>query len=612
MPFSSDEHLDIPSTDILSYIFDAPLTEHQSLTQPVFISAEQPHLSFTYAECRDLIYRLITGFAAIGIGKGDVVVIHSFNSVIYPLLALGIIGAGGVFAGTNPAYTSGELGHALKLTKAAFVFTEPDLLSSVEAAVATNQLFIKKDRIFLLDDQDVSHHPSSTRSWLTLLAHPASSSHSPPTSSDTTTAALFFSSGTTGPPKAVQITHTNLIAQHILTQSQHPRSYPISCIFATPIFHIGIGPLALISSLRERRRIVIMRRFTSPEDYCRLVARHLITECLIVPPIAARIVASGLADPQSGTYKPECSLRSMRYGLIGGAPCGAKVQGEMQALMGDGAVLGQLWGMTELTCSATQIPAPSAHSIPPPPASPTAPSTSTSTRTTHLGSAGHPIPNLTLRLVHPTTGADISPHTTPSNPGELQIRGPTLTRGYLSNPSATASLFTPDGFLKSGDIGYRDARTGLVYIVDRSKELIKVRGFQVSPAEIEEVVRGMDGVVDVAVVGVSRLGGVVEEGEVPRAYVVRQVGRREAGDGAVEISERSVQTHVRTKLASYKQLAGGVKFVAEVPRNASGKILRRVVRGWVKQEQEEAEEGEGAHAREERMGGRGGRRGARL
>lgn len=150
----------------------------------------------------------------------------------------------------------------------------------------------------------------------------------------------------------------------------------------------------------------------------------------------------------------------------------------------------------------------------------------------------------------------------PNETGELLIRGPQLMKGYLNNKEATAEVLTEDGWLRTGDCGYYDDK-GLFFITDRLKELIKVKGFQVPPAELEEVVRSQEGVFDAAVVGAPH----PKYGEIPRAFVVRRPGSN--------VTEQEIKDYVASKVAKYKKLEGGVIFLDAIPKNASGKILRR-------------------------------------
>ena len=160
--------------------------------------------------------------------------------------------------------------------------------------------------------------------------------------------------------------------------------------------------------------------------------------------------------------------------------------------------------------------------------------------------------------------------------GELCVRGPTVIPGYFENDEANRLSFDQDGWFKTGDVIYCDGKTKLFYIVDRKKELIKVRGFQVAPPEIEGVLLSHPEIVDTAVVGV-KFGR--DDSEFPRAYVVRR-----PGPSGEKLTEEEVKEYVLSKLAKFKSLEGGVKFVDAIPKNASGKILKRVLRDTAQKE----------------------------
>lgn len=154
--------------------------------------------------------------------------------------------------------------------------------------------------------------------------------------------------------------------------------------------------------------------------------------------------------------------------------------------------------------------------------------------------------------------------------GELCVRGPTVTPGYFNNRNANAESFDSDGWFHTGDIAYCDGNTLKWYIVDRKKELIKVRGFQVAPPELEAVLLSHPHIIDAAVIG---LRGVVPDSELPRAYVVKRPGKE-----AERLTKEQVRDYLEERLARYKALTGGVKFVDAIPKNASGKILKKVLR----------------------------------
>jgi 4-coumarate--CoA ligase len=236
------------------------------------------------------------------------------------------------------------------------------------------------------------------------------------------------------------------------------------------------------------------------------------------------------------------------------------MQKRFHSLMAPGASFGQLWGMTEITCIVTHVK----------------PGTR-SEEVDYFGSVGRPVPNLALKIVD-EDGTDVS-HV-PEVQGEICVRGPTVMNGYFENEEANRETFDGEGYIRSGDIGYVDSKTGLRYIVDRRKELIKVRGFQVAPPEIEGVLLSHPGIAEAAVIGMRTMvaGGPAgyEWDERPRAYVVKKAG----GAGVQEEEEEEVREWVVARLARYKALEGGVRFVDSIPKNASGKILKRVLRDW--------------------------------
>ncbi|KAK5795749.1 hypothetical protein VI817_005034 [Penicillium citrinum] len=466
------------------------------------------------------------------------------------ILVLAIIGAGGIFTGSNPAYTSHELAHHIKSSESKFLITEPEILDPLTFAAA--EVGIPDHHVWIFDNlgQPI---PTKRQYWKELLSFGEEDwvRFDDLQTAKSTTAARLFSSGTTGLPKAVTITHHNLIAQHELVLGVNSRPYPlfttialdhqenytlsdtglqISRIIAVPVFHASAAPVTHISTLKAGNVAYMMRRFDL-EGYLSTVERFDVTDLAMVPPIVIAILMSPLSQKRP-------FLRKVRLAACGAAPLDKDVQARFRSLMGDDSPFTQVWEHDD------------------------------------TGSVGRLIPNLEAKLID-ESGQNISAYNVR---GELCVRGPTVTPGYYKNQEANAQSFDNEGWFKTGDIAYCDRETRKWYIVDRRKELIKVRGFQVAPPELEAVLLSHPQVIDAAVIGITIPGATTE---FPRAYVVR----RQATDGE-KVTEEELRKYVLDRLARYKELTGGVKFVGSIARNPSGKILKRVLREDAKKEVE--------------------------
>ena len=347
------------------------------------------------------------------------------------------------------------------------------------------------------------------------------------------------------------MSHHNFIAQHELIW-EGPSSERIEWndihLFPLPMFHAALAPRAHVSTLRQGDRTYIMRRFDL-EAYLANIERFGVTTISVVPPMAIAIIMS----PLSRKY----SLKSCRWCTVGAAPLRPETQARFQKLLRADCPMTQVWGMTEASCIATRFEFDEFDVT---------------------GSIGRPIPSVDMKLVD-DNGHDMGK--VYDVRGEMCLRGPTVVMGYHKNEKANAESFDEQGFYHTGDIGYCDSKTKLWYIVDRKKELIKVRAFQVPPPEIEGILLDHEDIVDCAVIGIE----VREEGkgeevtELPRAYVVRRPGLREQ-----DLTEEMVKEYVKPKLARYKWLEGGVRFMEAIPKSANGKILKRILREEAKAE----------------------------
>ena len=301
-----------------------------------------------------------------------------------------------------------------------------------------------------------------------------------------TPAARLFSSGTTGLPKATDLTHYNLIAEHTLFLQTNPRPWRASRLLCLPFFHAATAPIAFTSTLKDGTLGYVAPRF-DPELWFKAHEQFSLTDLVVVPPIAIMAINS----PLNKRY----SLKSVKVANVGAAPLDKVPQARMQSLIGEETPFTQVWGMTETSCVATRFPWPEKDAT---------------------GSVGRPLPNLDLKLVD-DDGKDISAY---GVRGELCVRGPTIVRGYFENPEANKRDWDDEGFFHTGDIAYVEEGTEKWYIVDRKKvslkyrpaivmplliqhqELIKVRAFQVAPPELEGVLYDHPDITDAAVIGV--------------------------------------------------------------------------------------------------------------
>lgn len=321
------------------------------------------------------------------------------------------------------------------------------------------------------------------------------------------------------------------------------------------MFHAAIGPAVHTSALKAGHQNFIMRRFEL-EGFLSAVEKYKITDCIMVPPICIAVIMSPL--------RHKYSLKSLKFVVVGAAPLDKGPQAKFQELLDPDTPFTQALGMTETSCLLAKFDG----------------------RTfDDTGSVGPFVPDLDIKLVDD----DDKDITAWGVTGELCVRGPIVVKGYFENEEGTKKSWDKDGFYHSGDMAYGDGKTGKWYIVDRKKvvfsypaantwrltirqELIKVRGFQVAPPEVEGVLLDHPGIQDAAVIGIVPPGPEGEGSELPRAYVVRKPG---TGD---KITEEEVRAHVAQRLAKYKWLEGGVAFIDAVPRTASGKILKRYLR----------------------------------
>ncbi|KAJ9402536.1 hypothetical protein DTO282F9_732 [Paecilomyces variotii] len=536
--------IDIPHCNLLSYLF--PGGEKLSST-PLWLDALDPSKSLSPAEALIWIRRLAVGFGNLGIPEESTIMLMTPNHIYVPVVYLATVGSKRRFTGVNPAFTPKEVAYQLKASKATVFLVHPSSLEKgLEAARRVNFPY---DRIYQFSDNALTTN-SAVHDWKDILASQGESSQwswDPllGDASSTTVAVINFSSGTTGLPKGTCISHRNIVAnaaQSIFTRFYTPEAdsanNPITRergLSFLPMYHAYSQLWTVTIPCKLGIPTYVMPRFEF-EEFLRLIEAYRITSVQLVPPVLIMLSKR----EESSKY----NLQSLKHIMCGAAPLSRELQNEISSRFD--VTIAQGWGMTEVTCAGTMVPG-FLHD--------------------NTGSVGTLAPNSEAILVG-ENGNEILDE---GEPGEIWFRGPQVMLGYFDNEEATRACKTTDGWLKTGDIA--TFAKGVFTIVDRNKELIKVNGLQVAPAELEALLLQCDGVSDAAVVGIS-----LNDEERPRAYVSLQP--RAKG----KISEDDIVKFVGERVAKHKRLTGGVSFVDEVPRLASGKILRKVVKEWAKRD----------------------------
>ncbi|KAL2867775.1 acyl--CoA ligase [Aspergillus lucknowensis] len=540
-------HLNIPKTNLLSYLYPPNQTVSD---RPIWIDAANPSHALSPRQMLTWVRRLGFGLDRLGVAPGKVVMVCTPNHIFVPMAYQGIVGAARIFSGANPTSTVSELEYQLRNTEAAALLVHPTL---VETAVdAARRAGLPKDRIFLFSDNVEPIPPvNGIVDWKDMIGTEEEGNSwrwdEMVTTSTTTIATINYSSGTTGLPKGVCVSHRNLIANveqtifmrdletpHALVPAARPEERWIGFL---PLYHAYGQLFACMMAPKLNFPIYIMRHFVY-EDFLATIQAHRITHLQVAPPILIML------DKRPET--PKYNLTSLQHIICGAAPLSQDLQNAIQRRFGVRIVQG--WGMTEVTCGAMHVPG-GAHD--------------------ETGSVGLLDPNCETKLV----GEDGRP-VGENTPGEIYVRGPNVCLGYWRNEPATQEALDADGWLRTGDVMVR--RGDWFWVVDRKKELIKVNGLQVAPAELEAALLEHEGIADAGVVGVQ-----MGEEERPRAYVLLQETHRG------RLSPEEIQAYMRARVAKHKQLAGGVKIVDEIPRLASGKIQRKVLKEWARREASE-------------------------
>ena len=475
--------------------------------------------TITYTQLGGAIRLVASSLAKRGFGKGDVLAIYSPNIPEYAVAFHAVSLLGGIVTTVNPLYTANELAHQLKDAGAKYLLTISLFLENAKTAATQTNI----EEIFTFDPvEDAIPFASLLQSDGTLpeiSINPAED-----------IVVLSYSSGTTGLPKGVMLTHRNIVAN--LAQMDGITGIDITNESDTimgilPFFHIYGMVVIMNMSLSRGATIVTMPRFDMVQ-FLELVQKHKITRVNLVPPILVGLAKHPIVD--------QYDLSSLVELFSGAAPLGQALADEVKARLGCRVVQG--YGLTE-TSPVTHV------------------YNRTLAQSEKLSSVGPAIPNTEVMVVDVATMEPLGRNEN----GEIWMRGPQIMKGYLNNPDATAATVDEDGWLQSGDIGYIDDE-GFFYIVDRLKELIKYKGFQVAPAELEALLLSHPAIADVAVIPSPD----EEAGEVPKAFVVLKA----------EATPEAIMDWVAERVSPQKKIRR-IEFVDEVPKSLSGKILRRVL-----------------------------------
>ncbi len=506
----------LPNVDIPR----VPITEHvlqqaqRVPDRPAFIDGPTGR-TYTYAQFAGAVRAFAGGLQQRGLGPGSTIALMSPNIPEFAIVFHGAAVAGVAVSTINPTYTAEEVNFQLRDSGSTLLITIAMFAETAAAAAADSPV----TEIFVIGDA-----PEGITSFTDLMGAPIEQVDVDP---DEQIVVLPYSSGTTGFPKGVMLTHRNLVANLVQCEDALEVEDGEVVLAVLPFFHIYGMQVLMNFFLSRGSTIVTVPRFDL-EQSLGLIQEHRITRLFAVPPIVLALAKHPVVD--------QYDLSSLKQVFSGAAPLGAELA--LAAADRIGCEVVQGYGMTEMS--------PVSHV--------------TRMGGFKPGTCGVTVANTECRIVDAENGDDQGV----GGVGELWVRGPQVMKGYLNNPEATAETIDSEGWLHTGDVGFID-EDGHLTIVDRVKELIKFKGFQIAPAELEALLLTHPAIADAAVIGVPD----DEAGERPRAFIVVKPD--------AEVSIQEITDFTAEHVATYK-VVHDVVFTDEIPKSASGKILRRVLR----------------------------------
>ncbi|KMT11228.1 hypothetical protein BVRB_5g110580 [Beta vulgaris subsp. vulgaris] len=510
------QHSPLSITDyIFSLLHSNP---NFSLSSPVLIDSST-HNSLSYSDFLNRVNSLSSSLSYLS--SGHVALILSPPSIHVPVLYLSLLSLGVVVSPANPLSTRSELTHLIQLVNPSIIFAVSSLSSKLTSTNCPIILLDSPEFDSLLTRQRVEEGVTRRRVKV----------------SQTSSAVILFSSGTTGRVKGVELTHQNFIALIAVLHHRKMKALaeeeegeekkgPAVSLFFLPLFHV-FGFFMLLRAVAMAETLVLMARFDF-ETMLKTVEKYKVSYMPVSPPLVLAFEKSELTK--------KYDLSSLEFLGCGGAPLGKELAQRFKARFPN-VEIGQGYGMTETGGGVASTVGPE--------------------ECEQYGSVGRLQEHMQAKIVDPSTG-DALP---PGQEGELWLRGPTIMKGYVGDKDATAATFDPDGWLKTGDLCYFDS-DGYLYIVDRLKELIKYKAYQVPPAELERLLLSHPEVADAAVIPYPD----EEAGQIPMAYVVRKPES--------SLTASQVMDYVAKEVSPYKRVRR-VSFINAIPKNPSGKILRR-------------------------------------
>ncbi|GAA4352817.1 AMP-binding protein [Microbacterium rhizosphaerae] len=515
--------VEIPELSVYDYLFASLTDEEQGLIALIDPATGE---ETTYGALRAQIDWFAGALAARGVGTETVVGLLCPNVPAFATVFHGALRAGATVTTINSLYTPGEIEKQLKDAGATWLMTVSPLLP--QAQVAAQASGIPAERLIVLDG--APGHPNLRE--LLGEQRPA-----PEVSFDPAThiAVLPYSSGTTGIPKGVMLTHRNLVANVAQCRASLDLVSTDRVLAVLPFFHIYGMTVLLNLALRQRASLVTMPKFDLVE-FLSNIQKYGCTYLYIAPPIAVALAKHPVVD--------QYDISTVHTVFSGAAPLDAETA-EAAGRRIHAHVL-QGYGMSESS--------PVSHAIPV--GRPDIP----------VSSVGLLLPNMDAKIVDLDTGEEIVEFDESgfTARGELWMRGPNIMHGYLNQPQATADTVDEEGFLHTGDVAVYHS-DGYFTIVDRAKELIKYKGYQIAPAELEALLLSHPKVMDAAVIGVLD----EDRQEIPKAFVVTRAGSGLEADDVIAFVAANVAPHKKVRV---------VEFIEAIPKSSSGKILRKDLR----------------------------------